>query len=261
VKILSWDEFVGAPFEDRPLAATVGVFDGLHRGHVALVDRVLTSAGTHAAVFTFRENPKRSLRPRAYHGDLFSLEQKLETLERLGVEICVLIDFSGDFSKLAGRIFLSFLAERGGLRLIVLGSDFRCGHRLDTGVAEIRAYYAPLGIRTEVLEPVLWGGHPISSSRIRKAVVEGRIDEASAMLGRPYELDLRRAECVAPGCLRLELDGLQVFPPSGRYDSIVVGDGWELRAQASCAGGIWTVEVPDGSRPEALRLVELVSRE
>ncbi|HUW41577.1 MAG TPA: FAD synthetase family protein [Rectinemataceae bacterium] len=260
MNVISWQEFVSGAFEDPPIAATVGVFDGLHLGHRDLVSRVLSNSGTRSAVFTFRDNPKRSLRPGAFHGDLFSPEQKLEELERLGVEVCVQIDFSGDFSKLAGRIFLSLLAEKGGIRLLVIGSDFRCGHRLDTGVEEIVSYYAPLGIRTEVLDPVLWGGHPVSSSRIRRSVAEGRLDAAAAMLGRPYELDLRTAIREDSGLGGFTLAGAQVAPPAGMYDVVAAGRGFEESASASFDGRVWMFETPQGRSCEALRLVRLVSR-
>ena len=260
MKTLSWEEFVAGPVWDRPFAATVGVFDGIHRGHLALIDRIRSEPGHGSAVFTFRDNPKRLLRPSAFHGDLFTLQQKLDALASRGVEVCVLIDFSGDFSKLAGRIFLSFLAEIASVRLLVLGSDFRCGYRLDTGVAEIESYCSPRGIRTEVFEPILWAGHPVSSSRIRKAVVEGRLEEAAEMLGRPFELDLRSADCSQPGCVRLELDGLQVLPPPGRYEAIVVGAAGQRPGFARCEGSRWFLDGAEGDRPEALRLISLVSR-
>ncbi|MDA8424542.1 MAG: FAD synthetase family protein [Treponema sp.] len=260
MNVISWQEFVSGAFEDPPIAATVGVFDGLHLGHRELVSRVLSDRGTHPAVFTFRDNPKRSLRPGTFHGDLFTPGQKLEELERLGVEVCVQIDFSGDFSKLAGRIFLSLLAKNGDLRLLVIGSDFRCGHRLDTGVEEIRSYYGPLGIRTEVLDPVLWGGHPVSSSRIRRSVAEGRLDAAAAMLGRPYELDLRAAIRAGPGLGGYELAGAQVAPPAGRYEVLAAGPGFEEPVSAMFDGRVWMFEAPQGRGCEALRLVRMVSR-
>ena len=176
------------------------------------------------------------------------------------MEVCVQIDFSGDFSKLAGRIFLSLLAEKGDIRLLAIGSDFRCGHRLDTGVEEIRSYYDPLGIKIEVLDPVLWGGHPISSSRIRRAVADGRLDAATAMLGRSYELDLRQAHYADSDRVRFMLDGRQVAPPSGAYDAVVVGKGFEERASASFDDRFWTIDAPEGCRFEALRLLGMVSR-
>jgi riboflavin kinase/FMN adenylyltransferase len=264
MRVVSWEEFVAIPFDFRPIAATVGVFDGLHRGHRELVSRVLSDGLAHPTVFTFRDNPKRSLRSGAFHGDLFTPEQKLETLDALGVEVCVQIDFSGDFSKLAGRIFLSLLAEKGAIRLLVIGNDFRCGYHLDTGVEEIRSFYDPLGIKTEVLDPVLWGGHAISSSRIRRAVAEGRLDAAAAMLGRSYELDLRKADYASDGRDRFALDGRQVAPPAGNYKVVIAGRGFEEDATASFDGRVWIIDAPEG-RPfgrcfEALRLVEMVSR-
>jgi riboflavin kinase/FMN adenylyltransferase len=217
--------------EDEPargLSATVGVFDGLHIGHRRLIECVFAHGdGRDTGVFTFTENPKKLLKPSSYHGALSSLEQKLEMLEALGLDLCVLIDFSGNFSKLAGRDFLSSLKDKGNLQYIAVGSNFSCGYKLDTHAHDIKDFYGPAGIGIDVLDPVLWEGHAVSSSRIRNAIRDGRIDDATAMLGRPYEIDLRRC---GPGrladgrwtCGRPE--GI-VLPPEGRYDAMAIGKG------------------------------------
>ena len=110
MKVLGWEEFQAGAGLEKPLAATVGVFDGLHIGHRRLIETVLEHGeGRLGTVFTFRNSPKLGLRPGSHGGALSSLDQKLEGLESLGLGLCVLIDFSGNFSKLAGRDFFRFL--------------------------------------------------------------------------------------------------------------------------------------------------------
>jgi riboflavin kinase/FMN adenylyltransferase len=226
VRVLDWEEFATGSGLGKPISATVGVFDGLHMGHRRLVEKVFAHAGGRlSCVLTFRDSPKRILHPASWHGALSTLDQKLEALDSTGLDVCVLIDFSGNFSKLAGRDFLSVLREKGDLEYIAVGSNFSCGYRLDTHASDIKAYYSDLGVEAEVVEPVLWGGHPVSSSRIRHAVMDGRLGEAKAMMGRSYEVDLRgirvlRSEAGHPACERPS--GI-VLPPLGRYDAVAMG--------------------------------------
>jgi len=223
MKVLSWEEFRDSYEAKQPMSATVGVFDGLHRGHRLLIERVLAhrKAGV-ATVFTFTENPKAVLRPESYSGDLASPGQRLEAFESLGLDLVVLIDFSGNFSKLAGRDFLSVLYSRGSLEYIAVGSNFSCGHGLDVNAYSLKSFYAALGVEAEVVEPVLYGSSPVSSSRIRKAIAEARFGEAAAMLGRDYELDFRNVRFEARDSeLRFERPRGLVLPPVGVYEAQV----------------------------------------
>jgi riboflavin kinase/FMN adenylyltransferase len=149
------------------------------------------------------------------------------------------------------------LRESGDLRYLAVGSDFRCGHRLDTGAEEIREYGRTAGIDAELLSPVLWSGHPVSSSRIRKAIAERRLEDAKAMLGRSYEIDLRGAPVLGyrDGELEISTDGRQALPPDGLYESIARGAGGEVEARARLDKGIWSLATAEGLEPRALRLL------
>ena len=266
---MDWDEYVGGAFAQVPIALTVGVFDGLHLGHRALVGQILGRSGLSSLVLTFRENPKRILSPRTHGGELSSLGQKLELIESMGADFCALIDFSGDFSKLAGRRFLSILRDRGGMRFLAVGANFRCGRDLDVGVAEIGAFCEGSSVGFEVVPAVRWAGHPVSSSRVRKAVAEGRIEDANAMLGRPYEIDLRdspQAEGAGAWCRS------QVKPPAGAYEAELLSVGGREVSPVMArfdADGRWSVAAVQGSWPKGasepppvgLRLLKSVSRE
>ena len=180
MRISSWPQFLaGLPelLEGPGSAMTVGVFDGVHRGHQALI-RLILGRPLIPLIVSFRNSPKG--RP-----EIYSLERKLELFEELGVRRTVLIDFSPDFSKLGGRDFMRLLRERGKLRYLAVGSNFRCGYGLDTDAAAIRAL-GEGAFETEVLPPLLYRGDPVSSSRVRAALLAKRFEEAEALLGRAF---------------------------------------------------------------------------
>lgn len=222
MRLVDWADFV-ASRASGPFAATVGVFDGLHQGHRRLIDSVLAkSPALKTAAVTFKENPKKILRPQNFNGSLFSLGQKTEAFAGLGFDYCVLIDFSRNFGTLSGAEFLALLAD-AGMRFLCVGPNFRCGHNMDTNAQALALICRELGVETEIVEPVLYGGHPVSSSRIRASVLSGRLEEAAAMLGRPYVVDVLSGETGPSGALELRSEA--VLPPSGLYRVLVEPEG------------------------------------
>ncbi|MDR1588547.1 MAG: FAD synthetase family protein [Treponema sp.] len=191
MRILDWKDFTAPRTEKETpgLSVGIGVFDGVHRGHRELI-RQLTESSFLPTLITFAQNPKKILNPRLYSGDIMSLGQKLLAFEKLGINQAVLIDFSENFSKLTGREFIGLLKESCRLEYLALGENFRCGCRLDTGAREIRDMTAAWGIKTELLEPVMYGELPVSSSRIREAVLGGNLELAASLLGANPEIDL-----------------------------------------------------------------------
>jgi riboflavin kinase/FMN adenylyltransferase len=166
---------------------TIGVFDGVHLGHQALLRKLTEHASLHEScptVVTFRQNPKQALAPRSYTGDIITLAEKLRIFERMGVKRTILIDFSGNFRKLKGRDFIETLIGRGNLVFLVVGSNFHCGCHLDTDAGAVKNITAEHGIACEIVEPVTAGGERISSSGIRCAIRAGDFAKAKAFLGR-----------------------------------------------------------------------------
>jgi riboflavin kinase/FMN adenylyltransferase len=237
VKILSWEAAGGSGgnsvggsttgIAGRPAAISIGVFDGVHRGHQALIERITSrsaSGGLAPWMVTFRQHP-RSVLGGNYQGDIYSLEQKLEILESLGIYGALLIDFSGNFSKLGGRVFVEELRKRLNPVFLAVGSNFRCGYRLDTDAAALRSMTEGEGIRTEILHPVLEGRHPASSSRIRAAIGAGDLAQAALLLGRKLRIDMRNivpAGSGAESVYDMEKAG-RVLPPAGWYRVLLFG--------------------------------------
>jgi riboflavin kinase/FMN adenylyltransferase len=274
--IKTWDEFVGSEpvfLSGRSatiaLAATVGVFDGLHLGHQALVQKVLAQEpAMKSCVVTFTQNPKDVLRKSSFKGNIFSLDQKIDSLAAIGVDLCVLIDFSPDFGKHSGEEFVRSLYS-SGVRFLCVGPNFRCGHNMDTSAADLPAMGQAIGMQVAILDPVMYKGFPVSSSRVRKAILEGNLEEVRAMLGRPYEVWLRTedVENVDRGrdesdevCFRYDPD--VVLPPDGAYSvGIQSNDGGLRLVQARVADGkIYLPEIVD-SPVLRVRIFERVTKE
>lgn len=253
MRIVEWDEWTADP--RRFSAVTVGVFDGVHIGHRVLIGRVVSRISTfESTVITFRQNPKELLHPETFHGAVLTLKQKLESLEESGIETCVLIDFSGNFSKLSGSEFLGALAYKGNTRYLAIGTDFRCGYRLSTDAESVRRIGASLNVETEIVDPVLYHGRSVSSSRIRRAVLEGRMPDAFAMLDRPYVLDLRDLLPSEEG-RDLRYDGIrQVLPPPGEYPAEASTEGgWRKTGLRVLSGESARIEAAEGEAPRFLR--------
>ena len=198
LKIINWDDFISQNHpphlqSSESCAMTIGVFDAVHLGHQALIRRIVEK-GPNPTVVTFRENPKKVL-SHPFEGDLYSLKQKLEVFDNLGVRQVILIDFSRDFSKLKGKEFLNLLHKYGRIAFLAIGSNFRCGFHQDTGAILVKEMNERRGIPTELVpmelvQPVTLSAEPVSSSRIRAFVASGNIKLAAALMGRNFDLDL-----------------------------------------------------------------------
>ncbi len=172
--------------------ATIGNFDGLHRGQRAIIDRVVERAaalGQTPMVLTFEPHPLGVLSPEQAPPLLIALETKRRLLEEAGVEALLVIRFTSEFAATPAPCFVSeFLAGKLALAEVHVGSGFTFGHRREGDLALLQALGAEHGLTAAGVPEVTYRGERISSTRIRRAVAEGRMEDASAMLGRPYSL-------------------------------------------------------------------------
>jgi FAD synthase len=262
---LDWTTFAASglertEFAGRGLAMTIGVFDGIHRGHQALLERALLP-GLPAAAITFARSPKFILRPETDEGDIMGPEQKLRLFEQMGIALTVMIDFSEKFSKLSGREFIDLLRDRGNLRFLVIGGNFRCGYRHSADAAFIKAMNLESGIPTEVTEPVIAGGAQVSSSRIRAAIARGGLAEAAELLGRRVEIDFAGVPAVKGyGGVYFDLASKKrVMPPPGQYPALLF-DGSPAGMETAISIEDKGVFIPlNASGPKEVRRVEFLS--
>jgi riboflavin kinase/FMN adenylyltransferase len=183
--LVEWAEFIenGLPTGEKKASVTVGVFDGVHRGHRALIERVVSHNSDNVpVVITFRENHKTiNNEPK----DIQTFEQRAKILEKLGIQITIVVDFNEDFKKMSGVDFLEILLKYCNIGFFTVGSAFRCGYQLDTDAAAIQKFFASRNISVEIIPEITEDSLPISSSRIRAAIAAGDIQLAEAMMGRP----------------------------------------------------------------------------
>jgi riboflavin kinase/FMN adenylyltransferase len=230
MRIIEWPQFLHetVPFGGKPAAMTVGVFDGVHRGHRLLIERVVAHKDTAVpVVITFRQSHHKKSRSGLpeYPGDILSFRQKTAVMESLGVAVIIVIEFSENFRQTGGIEFFRILREHGNMGFLTVGSNFRCGYRLDTGAQEIQQFTASRSIPTDIVRPLQNGPELISSSQIRTAIVQGNLKAASAMLGYPFTLDLDNAARTNSGNKVLyDIAGQgRILPPEGSYQARLSG--------------------------------------
>ena len=215
-------------WEAVPCALALGAFDGLHRGHRAVIAAAAeqaAQAGLALGVFTFGDNPSGA-------PALLTGEDKLALRESLGVQWVFTPAFR-DVKDLPAPAFLAeLLQKKCGVRALCCGEDFRFGRGAAGEVSLLRAWCRETGTSLTVVPPVLEGGEKISSTRIRRAVEAGDIPAANHLLGRPfgYTLEVIHGNHIGTGLgtptVNQALPQSFILPPFGVYASVVAVDGF-----------------------------------
>lgn len=209
-----------------PVALAAGFFDGLHRGHRRVLSATVARAaalGGRPWVLTFAQHPQRVLGSGDTPRLLTSNRHKLMLLEQLGIAGCILLPFTRRFAALDPASFVRDLrAAAPCLDVVLVGRNWRFG-RAGAGDARLlRALGTELGFAVTVVSPVMRGGSPVSSTRVRAAVHAGDLAEARALLGRPFSIlgTVKRGRGVGRrlGYPTANLDPHnEVLPPHGAY--------------------------------------------
>jgi riboflavin kinase/FMN adenylyltransferase len=176
----------GAP----AFVATIGGFDGIHRGHLELVRRVREQAaerGARSMLLSFEPLPREYFTPQDPPGRLTSLRERWRLLSRLGLDVFCVLRFSRALQLQSAAEFAAQLA-RGGIRRVLVGHDFRAGKGAEGDVEFLRREGARLGFEVEVLEPVCDGSERVSSRGLRQALAAGDLATARRQLGRRYSM-------------------------------------------------------------------------
>lgn len=177
---------------DQPLALALGVFDGLHLGHQAVIAKAVERATRHgglAGVLTFEPHPIQVLAPeRAPRRLLASLSYKERLLKEFGLDLLVVVTFDQDFAALEPEEFLNQLCGASQLQSLAMGIDWRFGKKRRGDVALLEKFGTEKAITVDAVGAVMMGGERISSTRIRQALRDGNLVAASEMLGRPYSV-------------------------------------------------------------------------
>ncbi len=170
---------------------TIGSFDGVHLGHLTLLTELITGAhaeGLPAVVLTFHPHPAVVLNKRKDFSYLSTPEGKAGLLDRAGVDVVINHPFSLQVAQISARDFIQKLVENLKMRHLCVGHDFALGRGREGDLPALTRLGSELGYAISVVEPVKLDGEVVSSSRVRQALIEGDVELAHRLLGRPYKI-------------------------------------------------------------------------
>jgi len=176
-----------------PVVLAIGNFDGVHLGHVALVNRLVDAANRFQlapTILTFEPHPREFFSPASAPARLTTLREKLELLGDLGAEQAMICPFNTAFAALSADAFIAEVLVRGlQVRHLIIGDDFRFGRGRTGDFALLQAAGQEHGFTVEAMPSVLVDGERVSSSGVRRALAAGDMAHAARFLGRPYIID------------------------------------------------------------------------
>ena len=244
--------------ERRPVVATIGAFDGIHRGHHVLLGQVVERAralGLPSMCVTFEPHPDIVLYPERRLTYLTDRADKERVLHDLGLDEVMFIEFTHELSMLKPDEFLGLIAEQHPLAELWVGSDFALGRGRTGTIAALAEIGRTEGFALHVVPPQRADRETISSTFIRSLLAQGNVRHANRLLGRRYRISGPVEEGMARGrqlgfpTANIKPDDRRALPADGVYAAVVPIDGVEYRAVVNL-----------GSRPtfkEGERLLEV----
>lgn len=214
--------------DDAPVWLTIGNFDGVHLGHQALLADLIRLArqdNTRSVLLSFSPNPKVF-----FSGEkgfyLSTPGEKTALLSRLGIDDVLIIAFEQKLANMAATDFMAELTRRINLKGFVVGEDFVFGHNRQGTTEVLAEFCGKHGIPFVVFPELMMDGEPVSSTRIRRALNDGKVDEARRLLGRPYAMCAKVisgeqiGKSIGVPTANLELDPDKFLPKRGVYATI-----------------------------------------
>jgi riboflavin kinase/FMN adenylyltransferase len=232
-------DIIHFPDDARPARWTqpvlaLGNFDGLHRGHCKILDRLQRVAFERRAtsvVMTFDPHPPRVVRPDKAPSLLMTKAQKLDGLSRAGVDGAAIVRFTHELSQWDPEMFVrTVLVDWLRVSEVWVGANFLFGRDRSGNFTLLRALGARYGFKAEKIDPVRYKDFVVSSTRIRRLISEARVDEAAALLGHPYTIDGvvirgdQRGRTIGFPTANLCTDN-ELLPPHGVYATNAIIDG------------------------------------
>lgn len=167
----------------------LGSFDGLHSGHLSLVNKIIELANENkgrSIVYTFKNHPRTLIKGATPPKLLMDNESKEEILEALGVDLIYFEEFNEEYMKLTPEGFIKYLCEKFKVKGIVVGFNYRFGYKNIGNIEMLKELSTKYGYELYVMEPCNYENEVISSTRIRDELLNGNVDKAMKMLNRPY---------------------------------------------------------------------------
>jgi riboflavin kinase/FMN adenylyltransferase len=233
VEVLHFPDDPRPPWLVHPVLA-LGNFDGLHRGHLKIIERVRRGAAEHGGTpmaMTFDPHPSRVVRPDKAPTLLMTKEQRLEALERAGIKAVAVVRFTPELSQWDPEMFVrTVLVEWLRVSDVWVGANFLFGHDRGGNFSTLRTLGQRYGFRADKIDAVRYKEFVVSSTRVRRLVAEGRMDEAGALLGHQYYIDgvvvegKHRGRELGFPTANLKTDN-ELLPPNGVYATTTTIDG------------------------------------
>src|SRR5512138_416727 len=221
------------PWLVHPVLA-LGNFDGLHRGHLKIIERVKRGAAEHGGTpmaMTFDPHPPRIVRPDKAPPLLMTKAQRLEALHRAGVQCVAVVRFTKELSQWDADTFVrKVLVDWLQVSEVWVGANFLFGHDRSGTFSVLRGLGQSYGFRADKIDPVRYKDFVVSSTRIRRLVSEARVDEAGALLGHPYAIEgtvvegRKRGRELGFPTANLSTEN-ELLPPHGVYATTATIDG------------------------------------
>ena len=220
----------------RPTALTIGVFDGVHRGHQAVLRHVVETARAHdlsAAAITFHPHPKQVLRPDLTTEYVTSLEDRLSLMSDLGLDSVATVSFTSEFAQTDATDFVRLLVEEFQLKRLVIGEDFALGRQRGGDPETLSALGQELGFEVDVIELLSSDAtDKVSSTQIRQSLSEGDVAEVAQLLGRRFSLHgpvvvgFERGHTIGFATANVAIGNDRAIPAPGVYATIAhLADG------------------------------------
>ena len=207
--------------------AALGIFDGVHLGHRYLLNAMRSKAKQLKAksmVITFFPHPAHVLRPDVQLNYLVSMEHRLQLLEDLGVDVCIVIPFTKKFAQVEPESFIrNVLVKRLGVRAIFVGEDFRFGRNRAGDVELFERLANECHYDMHAMPALRQGKDAVSSTRVRALITAGKIGSAEKLLGRPFSVlgevmhGKGRGKGLGYPTANVAYDGGGILPPNGVY--------------------------------------------
>ena len=191
--MLRWRGLDSTPSGWGRCVVSIGVFDGVHRGHQQLIGRAVRrarSVGLPSVVLTFDPHPSEVVRPGTHPPVLTPVRRKADLVEELGVDVFCVLPFSTEFSRMPPDEFVHVvLVEQLHAATVVVGENFRFGHKAAGDLAELRTLGRKFGFATEEVPMLRDDDVTLSSTFVRSSIDAGEVGRAAQVLGRPHRID------------------------------------------------------------------------
>lgn len=228
-RVIDWDALarLGGDFFKQGSAISIGGFDGLHLGHIALLEKLKKNAnGMLKGVLSFYTPPAYMLSTSSKHGLISTLRLKKEKLIRLGLDFIILVDFSSKFAKMGAEDFVGGLKKYLNLEFLIVGTDFHFGYNRVSSIVDMQALSYKFFFTFEALQPLLIDGksQKISSSDLRAYIYNGDVLYANSLLGEPFTVDLLNLTPCDVNEKEVKFrkeDIKQVLPRKGCFEGVV----------------------------------------